>query len=65
MKADGGDDGIAEPEEGGDAPCWAHLFGDDPRPAFAAGEVAGSAPSDEAERPPNQPGGDVVDGGGE
>ena len=43
-------------------PAW---YGDDPRPAGAAGEVAGSAPSDEVECPPNQPGGDVVDGGGE
>ena len=40
-------------DEGGDAPCWAHLFADD--------ELAGS----EREGPADEPGGDVVDRGDE
>ena len=51
-------DRIDPADEGGDPACWAHLFADDDRPDD---RLAGS----EGEGPPDQPGGDVVDGGHE
>ena len=51
-------DGIEPADAGGDPPCWAHLFVDDDLPVDA---LAGS----EGEGPPDEPSGDVVDGGHE
>ncbi len=51
-------DGIEPADAGGDPPCWAHLFVDDDQPvdALDGGEL---------ERPADQPGGEVVEGGDE